>query len=171
MPNFADLSIAVNVSSRQLLSGTFLDVVAEALAESGVPAGSLWLEITETALMADVKAASVALRELRGVGLHLSVDDFGTGYSSLTYLKRFPVEAIKVDRSFVNGLGIDNEDSTIVEAVVRLGHSLGLAVVAEGVETPLQLTRLRELGCDRGQGYLFGRPRPAEIVEAERTLT
>jgi EAL domain-containing protein (putative c-di-GMP-specific phosphodiesterase class I) len=170
MPNFADLSIAVNVSSRQLLSGTFLDVVSEALAESGVPAGSLWLEITETALMADVKAASVALRELRGVGLHLSVDDFGTGYSSLTYLKRFPVEAIKVDRSFVNGLGIDNEDSTIVEAVVRLGHSLGLAVVAEGVETPLQLTRLRELGCDRGQGYLFGRPRPAEIVEAERTL-
>ncbi len=171
MANFADLSIAVNVSSRQLLSGTFLDVVSEALAESGVPAGSLWLEITETALMADVKAASVALRELRGIGLHLSVDDFGTGYSSLTYLKRFPVEAIKVDRSFVNGLGIDNEDSTIVEAVVRLGHSLGLAVVAEGVETPLQLTRLRELGCDRGQGYLFGRPRPAEIVEAERTLT
>jgi diguanylate cyclase (GGDEF)-like protein/PAS domain S-box-containing protein len=171
MPSFADLSIAVNVSSRQLLSGTFLEVVSEALAESGVPAGSLWLEITETALMADVKAASVALRELRGVGLHLSVDDFGTGYSSLTYLKRFPVEAIKVDRSFVNGLGIDNEDSTIVEAVVRLGHSLGLSVVAEGVETPLQLSRLRELGCDRGQGYLFGRPRPAEIVEAERSMS
>ena len=171
VPSFAELSIAVNVSSRQLLGGEFIEVVREALAESGVPAGSLWLEITETALMSDVKAASVALRELRGVGLHLSVDDFGTGYSSLTYLKRFPVEAIKVDRTFVNGLGIDNEDSTIVEAVVRLGHSLGLAVVAEGVETPLQLSRLRELGCDRGQGYLFGRPRPAEIVEAERSVT
>jgi diguanylate cyclase (GGDEF)-like protein/PAS domain S-box-containing protein len=171
VPSFSDLSIAVNVSSRQLLGGEFIEVVRDALAESGVPAGSLWLEITETALMADVKAASIALRELRGVGLHLSVDDFGTGYSSLTYLKRFPVEAIKVDRSFVNGLGIDNEDSTIVEAVVRLGHSLGLAVVAEGVETPLQLSRLRELGCDRGQGYLFGRPRPAEIVEAERAAT
>jgi EAL domain-containing protein (putative c-di-GMP-specific phosphodiesterase class I) len=166
---FADLSISVNVSSRQLLGGGFVDVVTDALAETGVPAGALWLEITETALMTDVKAASVALRNLRGVGLHLAVDDFGTGYSSLTYLKRFPVEAIKVDRSFVNGLGIDNEDSTIVEAVVRLGHSLGLAVVAEGVETPLQLTLLRDLGCDRAQGYLFGRPRPAEIVEAERS--
>ena len=87
--------------------------------------------------MSDVKAATVALRELRSLGLHLSVDDFGTGYSSLTYLKRFPVEAIKVDRSFVNGLGIDAEDTTIVEAVVKLGHSLGLQVVAEGVETPL----------------------------------
>jgi EAL domain-containing protein (putative c-di-GMP-specific phosphodiesterase class I) len=129
------------------------------------------LEITETALMSDVKAASVTLRELRSLGLHLSVDDFGTGYSSLTYLKRFPVEAIKVDRSFVSGLGINAEDSTIVEAVVKLGHSLGLMVVAEGVETPLQLSRLRELGCDRGQGYLFGRPRPAELIESEYSLT
>lgn len=167
IPALADISIAVNVSGRQLLDRGFDEQVSEALAESGVPAGSLWLEITETALMADVKLASIALRELRSIGLHLSVDDFGTGYSSLTYLKRFPVEAIKVDRSFVNGLGIDAEDSTIVEAVINLGHSLGLTVVAEGVETPLQLSRLRELGCDRGQGYLFGRPRPSEIIEAE----
>ena len=170
VPAFVDLTLAVNVSSRQLLGTGFHEVVADALAEAGVPASSLWLEITETALMTDVKAASVALRELRGIGLHLSVDDFGTGYSSLTYLKRFPVEAIKIDRSFVNGLGIDNEDSTIVEAVVNLGHSLGLMVVAEGVETPLQLSRLRELNCDRAQGYLFGRPRPAEIIEAERNI-
>jgi len=170
LPGFGDLTIAVNVSGRQLLSNEFVDVVGEALAEAGVPAGSLWLEITETALMTDVKAATIALRELRSIGLHLSVDDFGTGYSSLTYLKRFPVEAIKVDRSFVNGLGIDAEDSTIVEAVVNLGQSLGLKVVAEGVETPLQLSRLRELGCDRAQGYLFGRPRPAEIIEAERAV-
>src|SRR5688500_18066087 len=146
------------------------DQVCEALALGGVPADALWLEITETALMSDVKAATVALRELRNLGLHLAVDDFGTGYSSLTYLKRFPVESIKIDRSFVNGLGIDAEDSTIVEAVINLGHSLGLVVVAEGVETPLQLSRLRELRCDRGQGYLFGRPRPAEIIEAERNL-
>ena len=162
--------MSVNVSVRQLMSSQLVDVVADALAEAGVPAGALWLEITETALMADVKAATVALRELRSLGLHLAVDDFGTGYSSLTYLKRFPVEAIKIDRTFVNGLGIDPEDSTIVEAVVNLGHSLGLSVVAEGVETPLQLTRLREIGCDRGQGYLFGRPRPAELVEAEYSL-
>jgi EAL domain-containing protein (putative c-di-GMP-specific phosphodiesterase class I) len=167
IPALADVSIAVNVASRQLLDRGFDEQVSDALAEAGVPAGLLWLEITETALMKDVKAASVALRELRGIGLHLSVDDFGTGYSSLTYLKRFPVEALKVDRSFVNGLGIDAEDTTIVEAVINLGHSLGLTVVAEGVETPLQLTRLRDLGCDRGQGYLFGRPRPAEIIEAE----
>ena len=167
---FSDLSVSVNVSVRQLMSSQLVDIVAEALAEAGVSAGALWLEITETALMADVKAATVALRELRSLGLHLAVDDFGTGYSSLTYLKRFPVEAIKVDRTFVNGLGIDLEDSTIVEAVVNLGHSLGLSVVAEGVETPLQLNRLREIGCDRGQGYLFGRPRPAELVEAEYSL-
>jgi len=168
LPTFADLTLSVNVSGRQLLSDEFVGVVGDALAEAGVPAGSLWLEITETALMTDVKAATVALRELRSIGLHLSVDDFGTGYSSLTYLKRFPVGAIKIDRSFVNGLGIDAEDSTIVEAVVNLGHSLGLRVVAEGVETPLQLSRLRELGCDLAQGYLFGRPRPAEIIELER---
>ena len=167
---FADLSISVNVSVRQLMSTVLVDVVSEALAESGVSAAALWLEITETALMADVKAATVALRELRSLGLHLAVDDFGTGYSSLTYLKRFPVEAIKVDRSFVNGLGIDSEDSTIVEAVIKLGHSLNLMVVAEGVETPLQLSRLREVGCDRGQGYLFGRPRPAELIEREYSL-
>jgi diguanylate cyclase (GGDEF)-like protein/PAS domain S-box-containing protein len=167
---FNDLSLSVNLSARQLTSGTLVDQVAEALAEAGVSAGALWLEITETALMADVKAATVALRELRSLGLHLSVDDFGTGYSSLTYLKRFPVEAIKVDQSFVNGLGIDAEDTTIVEAVVKLGHSLGLLVVAEGVETPLQLSRLREIGCDRGQGYLFGRPRPAELIENEYSL-
>lgn len=167
----ANVSISVNVSVRQLVDARFHAVVADALAETGVLADSLWLEITESALMSDVKAATVALRNLRNLGLHLSVDDFGTGYSSLTYLKRFPVEAIKVDRTFVKGLGIDVEDTTIVEAVVNLGRSLGLMVVAEGVETPLQLSRLREMGCNRAQGYLFGRPRPAALIEAERAGT
>ncbi len=166
---FAQCSLSINVGTRQLIDPNFYDTVVQALAETGLDAGSLWLEITETALLSDVKAATVALRELRSLGLHLSVDDFGTGYSSLTYLKRFPVEAIKVDRSFVAGLGIESEDTTIVEAVVRLGQSLGLNVVAEGIESPLQLARLRELGCDRGQGYLFGRPRPAKLIEQERT--
>ncbi len=170
LPRFANLTVSVNVSGRQLMSSNFQGIVAEALAESGLTADALWLEITESALMSDVKAATVALRELRSLGLHLAVDDFGTGYSSLTYLKRFPVEAIKVDRSFVSGLGIDPEDTTIVEAVVKLGHSLGLLVVAEGVETPLQLARLREIGCDHGQGYVFGRPRPPELVESEYAL-
>ncbi len=165
---FADAALSVNVGTRQIVDPGFMRLLREALTETGIEADSLWLEITESALLADVKASTVALRRLRNLGLHLAVDDFGTGFSSLTYLKRFPVEAIKIDRSFVRGLGIDAEDSTIVEAVVNLGHSLNLSVVAEGVETPLQLGRLRELGCDRGQGYLFGRPRPAGIVELER---
>jgi diguanylate cyclase (GGDEF)-like protein/PAS domain S-box-containing protein len=166
--DFANCSLSVNVGNRQLLDPAFYKLVGELLGETGIDADSLWLEITETSLLADVKAATVTLRELRSLGLHLSVDDFGTGYSSLTYLKRFPVEAIKVDRAFVSGLGIENEDTTIVEAVVKLGQALGLAVIAEGIETPLQLSRLRELGCDKGQGYLFGRPRPAALIEAER---
>ncbi len=165
---FAKCTLSVNVGTRQLIDPNFHNVVVDALSETGIDADSLWLEITETALLADVKAATVALRELRSLGLHLSVDDFGTGYSSLTYLKRFPVEAIKIDRSFVAGLGLEAEDTTIVEAVVRLGQALGLHVVAEGIESPLQLSRLRDLGCDRGQGYLFGRPRPAALIERER---
>jgi diguanylate cyclase (GGDEF)-like protein len=165
---FAEAYLSVNVGTRQVVDPGFAGLVAEVLAETGIPADSLWLEITETALLADVKASTVAMRNLRSLGLHLAVDDFGTGYSSLTYLKRFPVEAIKIDRTFVAGLGLDAEDTTIVEAVVNLGHSFGIDVIAEGLETPLQLARLRALGCDRGQGYLFGRPRPASIVESER---
>jgi diguanylate cyclase (GGDEF)-like protein/PAS domain S-box-containing protein len=168
---FASCSLSINVATQQLIDGRFLDVVHDALGETGIDADSLWLEITETALMADTIAAGRAMRDLRGLGLHLAVDDFGTGYSSLTYLKRFPVEAIKVDQSFVVGLGLEADDTSIVEAVVRLGHSLGLTVTAEGVETPLQLNRLREMGCDRGQGYLFGRPRPADITATERADT
>lgn len=165
--SFANGSVAVNVGSRQLVDSSFLPTVVEILDETGVDPDSVWFEITESALLADARAATSTLREIRGLGIHLSVDDFGTGYSSLTYLKRFPVEAIKIDRSFVSGLGIEDEDSTIVEAVIQLGRALGLTVVAEGVESPLQLQRLRDLDCDRGQGYLFGRPRPANLIESE----
>lgn len=158
--------LSINLATQQLDDPNLLLVVQDALGMSGIEAGALWFEITETALLADVGAATVTLRELRGLGVHLSVDDFGTGYSSLTYLKKFPVEAIKIDRSFVGGLGIEVDDSSIVDAVIRLGHSLGLHVIAEGVETPLQLTKLRELGADSGQGYLFGRPGPASMLDA-----
>ena len=163
---FADCTLSVNVGTRQLLDPEFPDMVTEALAETGIDADSVWLEITETALLADEQSATSALRELRSLGLHLAVDDFGTGYSSLTYLRRFPVESIKIDRSFVAGLGLEADDTTIVAAVVQLGHALGLSVVAEGVESPLQLAHLRDLGCDRAQGYLFGRPRPAALIPA-----
>jgi diguanylate cyclase (GGDEF)-like protein/PAS domain S-box-containing protein len=159
-----DRAVSVNLAAQQLGDPNFVAIVRDALGTSGIEADSLWFEITETALLTDVDAASAALRELRGLGVHLSVDDFGTGYSSLTYLKRFPVEAIKVDKSFVDGLGIEVDDSSIVDAVIRLGHSLGLTVIAEGVETPLQLAQLRELGADKGQGYLFGRPAPARLL-------
>ncbi|HKA02740.1 MAG TPA: EAL domain-containing protein, partial [Acidimicrobiales bacterium] len=117
--------------------------------------------------MTDTKSASVTLRALRGLGVHLTVDDFGTGYSSLTYLQRFPVEGLKIDRSFVDGLGTEANDTTIVDTLVRLGHSLGLSVVAEGVEAPLQLQHLRRLGCDNGQGYLFSRPLQADALDRD----
>ncbi|MGA9278144.1 putative bifunctional diguanylate cyclase/phosphodiesterase [Ilumatobacter sp.] len=161
-------SIAVNLSTHQLAESNFLLVVQDALGSNGIEAGALWFEITETTLLSDVALATTALRHLRGLGVHLSVDDFGTGYSSLTYLKKFPVEAIKIDRSFVDGLGIDGDDSSIVEGVIRLGHSLGLQVIAEGVETPLQLEQLREMGADAGQGYLFGRPMPVGQLDQDQ---
>ncbi len=157
-------SLSVNLATQQLNDPNFLLMVEHALGLSGVEADALWFEITETSLLTDIPAATTALRALRGLGVRLSVDDFGTGYSSLTYLKKFPVQAIKIDRSFVGGLGIEVDDSSIVDAVIRLGHSLGLQVIAEGVETPLQLARLRELGADQGQGYLFSRPLPADMI-------
>lgn len=164
---WGEVALSVNLSTQQLSDPNFLLIVREALGSNGIEAGALWFEITETTLLSDVAAATNTLRRLRDLGVHLSVDDFGTGYSSLTYLKKFPVEAIKIDRSFVDGLGIDGDDSSIVEGVVRLGHSLGLQVIAEGVETSLQLEQLRTMGADAGQGYLFGRPVPVDELESD----
>jgi EAL domain-containing protein (putative c-di-GMP-specific phosphodiesterase class I) len=109
-------------------------------------------------------AAAEALGSLRSLGVHISIDDFGTGWSSLSYLKRFPVSALKIDRTFIAGLGTDVEDTSIVEAIVTLAHALGLTAVAEGLETPTQLETLRVIGCDHAQGYLLGRPLPAELI-------
>jgi EAL domain-containing protein (putative c-di-GMP-specific phosphodiesterase class I) len=162
-------SVSVNVAARQLVEPGLVAVADDALTASGLAADRLWLEVTETALMADVRAAADTLRALRGLGLHLALDDFGTGYSSLTYLKRFPFESIKIDRTFVEGLGVDPDDTAIVEAVVGLARSLGLASVAEGVETPLQLRALGDAGCDVVQGYLLGRPQPVPTVETAPT--
>jgi EAL domain-containing protein (putative c-di-GMP-specific phosphodiesterase class I) len=161
------LTVAVNLSARQLAAPGLVGTVAEVIASSGIDVDNVWLEITESVLLTDAKSTLVALRALRSIGVHLTVDDFGTGYSSLTYLQRFPVEGLKIDRSFVDGLGIEANDTTIVDTLVHLGHSLGLTVVAEGLETPLQLNHLRQLGCDNAQGYLLSRPLPANAVEDE----
>jgi diguanylate cyclase (GGDEF)-like protein/PAS domain S-box-containing protein len=164
--NTAGLSISVNVSALQLAEPGFPTLVAEALDLSGLSSDRLWLEITESALMRDADEAVLILQSLRDLGLHVEIDDFGTGYSSLSYLQRFPVETLKIDRSFVDDLDQRSENAAIVRAILGLGDSLGLAVIAEGVERPVQATRLQALGCQLGQGYLFGKPRPARALGA-----
>jgi EAL domain-containing protein (putative c-di-GMP-specific phosphodiesterase class I) len=140
--------------------------VAGVLADSGLDPTMLCLEITESVLMEDAGTSRSALEALREVGVRLAVDDFGTGYSSLLYLRRFPVDILKVDRSFVAGLVESPEDGAIVSGVVGLAHALGLTAVAEGVESPAQEARLIELGCDLAQGYLWSRPLSAEAAGA-----
>jgi diguanylate cyclase (GGDEF)-like protein/PAS domain S-box-containing protein len=158
------LTIKVNLSARQFVHPNLAEVVAEILAETGIDPALVYLEITETVLMEDVESTSAALTELKSLGVSLTVDDFGTGYSSLAYLKRFPVDEIKIDRDFVAGLLSDQEDQAIVTAIINLAHTLGVVAVAEGVENLDQMRRLRELGCDLGQGYHFGRPLPPETL-------
>jgi diguanylate cyclase (GGDEF)-like protein/PAS domain S-box-containing protein len=165
-PGGSPLTISVNLSARQFAHPDLVNVVAGILAETGTDPATLRLEITESVLMEDAVSTNEALRELRDLGVRLSIDDFGTGYSSLTYLKRFPVDELKVDRSFVDGLGVDPEDEAIVAAVVNLAHTLDLRVVAEGVETAGQSRHLRELGCDAAQGYYFGPAVPPAEVAA-----
>ncbi len=158
------LLINVNLSPRQLSEPTLASNVARIIGETGIDATAVCLELTENALMQNVESTIEAMLALRNMGVHLSIDDFGTGYSSLSYLKRFPVEALKIDRSFIDGLGREPEDTSIVEAIVTLAHALGLTAVAEGLETETQLEALRVIGCDYAQGYLLGHPLPAELV-------
>jgi EAL domain-containing protein (putative c-di-GMP-specific phosphodiesterase class I) len=134
--------------------------VATTLAATGLAPDALELEITESVVMDQSEVGVRALRELRGLGVRLVLDDFGTGYSSLSYLKHLPLDTIKIDRSFVAGIE-EVADRAIVDAVIAMAHGLGIGVVAEGIETAGQAARLRELGCDLGQGYLFSRPVPA----------
>jgi len=159
--------VSVNISPRQLDDPTLPEQILEALQESGLPPDALLLEITESTLMHEPERISRIVSEVcaNGVGLHL--DDFGTGYSSLTALLQFPVQALKIDRTFVNH--VDNDDGmndAIVRSTIALAHSLGLEVIAEGVETPLQLENLHKLGCEYGQGYLLSRPQSEQDIEA-----
>jgi diguanylate cyclase (GGDEF)-like protein len=165
-PSLASLETSVNLSARQLAHPEVVDVVAAALDASGLDPSHLCVEITESAVMDDAERNVEVLRALKDLGVRLSIDDFGTGYSSLAYLKRFPVDALKIDRSFVDGLGTNAEDTAIVGAVVSLGHALGLDVLAEGVETPEQIAHLRGLGGRLGLGYAWSRPLPAERLVA-----
>jgi diguanylate cyclase (GGDEF)-like protein/PAS domain S-box-containing protein len=163
-PGGRPLDMSINLSARQFARPKLAGLVADILAETGADPASIYLEITESVLMEDAETTNAALAELKALGVSLSIDDFGTGYSSLTYLKRFPVDKVKVDRAFVDGLIGDPEDAAIVTAVVNLAHNLDLRAVAEGVETAEQVARLRDLGCDIGQGYFFGQPQPAEAM-------
>lgn len=154
------LSMSVNLSPRQLAEPALPNEVARVLHETGVQPSALWLEITESTLMRDAESALSALAALRALGLHLAVDDFGSGYSSLAYLERLPVEALKIDRSFTQGVGVRKDSTAIVGAIVGLARALRLSTVAEGIETREQLQGLRALGCETGQGFLFGPARP-----------
>ncbi|MDT0166405.1 EAL domain-containing protein [Actinotalea sp. AC32] len=160
-----DLLLSVNVAAGQLVDGGFVDVVDRALADSGLPPDRLCLEITESALVAHGAGGQDTLLGVEALGVRLAVDDFGTGYSSLAYLRDLPVTEIKVDRGFVAHLGHDPRDTELVASVVAMSRALGMAVVAEGVETQQQLDALRALGCDMAQGYLLGRPGPAARLE------
>jgi diguanylate cyclase (GGDEF)-like protein len=160
------LSIAVNLSSRQFEAGDLTAVVQATLQRAGLSPARLHLELTETAIMDLHPEILQQLAQLRELGVEIGLDDFGTGYASLTHLRRLPLTFVKIDRSFVAGLGTDQEDDRIVSAVIDLAANLRLRSVAEGVETPDQLQRLRDLGCDQAQGYLFARPMPAADVPA-----
>ena len=161
------LRLSVNLSARQLAEPTLVATVRDTLLGAGIDPGRLHLslEITEALVLHDPETAALRLGELRALGVQFAIDDFGTGYSSMAYLRRFPVSIVKVDSPFVAGLGIDDHDEAIVSAIVRLAHTLGLRVVAEGVETELQLVHLRAMGCDYAQGYLLGRPELPERVD------
>ncbi|GAA4991370.1 sensor domain-containing protein [Kineococcus glutinatus] len=160
------LQVAVNVSARSLRDGSLVGEVLEQLERAGAPAHVLELELTESAVMAEPEAAMAVAAELREAGVRLALDDFGTGYSSLAHLRDLPVDVLKIDRSFLRDVDTNHRNASIVRSVIDLGHNLGMGVVAEGVETPAALELLRRMGCDQGQGYLFGRPVEAAGVLA-----
>ncbi len=163
---FRHLTLAVNVSARQFRQPDFVPYVVDLLAYTGINPRRLKLELTESLLVDDVTETTEKMIALKAHGVGFSLDDFGTGYSSLSYLKRLPLDQLKIDQSFVRDLMTDPNDAAIALAVITLGHSLGLAVIAEGVETQAQREHLHRQGCDAYQGYLLGRPMPLQDFEA-----
>jgi EAL domain-containing protein (putative c-di-GMP-specific phosphodiesterase class I) len=171
LPGAEDAYITVNLSAHQLTDPELLDTIASALADSGLPPEALVMEVTESMLMSDTSASIAMLGGIHEMGVGLAIDDFGTGYSSLAQLKRFPVKILKIDKSFVDGLGSFDNDEAIVAAIVQLSKALGLVVLAEGVERPIQLQRVAELGCDLYQGYLMSRPTRADSVDFKKQVS
>jgi len=165
LAGLGEVPVAVNLSARQFSSPGLDASVAAALAAAGCPAMLLQLEITESMVMTQPEQALATMLRLKAMGVQLSIDDFGTGYSSLSHLKRFPVNKLKIDRSFVQDIETDPNDAAIVDAILVLAKKLGLRTVAEGVETEGQVAFLAALGCDEYQGYLFGRPCAPEQFE------
>src|SRR6266508_3850727 len=164
-PRSPALGVSVNLSAKQFQNPKLVEEVTDALTMSGLDPACLKLEITESVVMQDVPATLAKLHELKDLGIRLAIDDFGTGYSSLGYLTRFPVDTLKIDRSFVKGLSHEGGDSAIVRAVVTVAKSLNMDVTAEGIETDQQRLELKALGCDLGQGFLFGRPSAPEHLK------
>jgi EAL domain-containing protein (putative c-di-GMP-specific phosphodiesterase class I) len=164
-PEFARLSISVNVSARQLRQPGFVDEVREVMGQAGASPHCLKIEITESLLVDDTEATIATMRSLNSMGVGFSLDDFGTGYSSLSYLKRLPLDQLKIDRSFVNDVLTDPNDAAIAQTILALARGLNLNVIAEGVETAEQHRFLMEHGCHAFQGYLFSRPVPVEHFE------
>ncbi|WP_165873448.1 EAL domain-containing protein [Parasulfuritortus cantonensis] len=160
------IPVGVNLSALQFRRGSLVATVAEVLDETGLEPGLLELELTETMLLHDTEAVRAAMDRIRALGVQMSIDDFGTGYSSLSYLKRLPVTRLKIDQSFVRDMIADDDDGSIVRAIIQMAHSLKLTVIAEGVETAEQGAWLAREGCDQAQGYHYGRPMPAEAVAA-----
>ena len=160
------IRMAVNLSAKQFKDENLMQIVLSALADTGLDARLLELELTEGTLMDDARATMVTLEQLRGIGVYLSIDDFGTGYSSMNYLKRFDVRALKIDKSFIAGLPQDTENAAITRAIIAMAHGLKMVVVAEGVETDEQLLMLEEYGCDMAQGYFLGHPSPHDAITA-----
>ena len=161
-----EIKMAINVSKPQFQVGNLCSDLRRVLKDAGMPARQVFVELTESMLMDDARASIDQMHQLKALGVTLSIDDFGTGYSSLSYLKTFPLDELKIDRSFVMDLPGGQSDVAVVRAVIELGHSLGLSVTAEGVETAEQLACLKELRCDNYQGFLFSRPLPSEAFTA-----
>jgi diguanylate cyclase (GGDEF)-like protein/PAS domain S-box-containing protein len=164
-PSDPPLFVSVNLSSKQFIQSDLIQRITQIIKETKINPEGLKLEITESAVMDDVDSATEMLKKLRALGIKLSIDDFGTGYSSLSYLHRFPIDTLKVDRSFVVNMSEDSENVEIVRTIVSLAQNLGMNVIAEGVETKEQLAALRRLGCENGQGYLFSKPVAAKAAE------